>query len=171
MLNYTESDSYTDIFAFNQAAGNMKPSNTVQEFIMKVRRQLDLISEELNETYTATEGEPDFTEILDGCCDLLVVTTGLQQILEANGYNVDGAMKETNQNNLSKFCKTPVEVYETFDYYEKRGIQCSLVHCDITGYLVVKNKATGKVLKKVGFKSNDVSKYISENHKDNPLRG
>lgn len=164
--NYPSDYSYTDILTFNAAAGNLRESNTPEDFIMRVRRQLNLIQEELNETYAATEGEPNYKEILDGCCDLLVVVTGLQQILEANGFDVQGAMKETNQNNLSKFCKTPVQVHDTFDYYEKRGIQCTAVHDDISGYIVVKNKETGKVLKKVGFKSNDVSSFVSDKFKE-----
>lgn len=164
--NYPSDYAYNDIFTFNQAAGNLRESNTPEDFTMRVRRQLDLIKEELNETYTATEGEPDYTEMLDGCCDLLVVVTGLQQILEANGFDLQGAMKETNENNLSKFCRTPPEVYDTFDHYEKRGIQCVAVHDDISGYVVVKNKQTGKVLKRVGFKSNDLSSFVSDKFKE-----
>lgn len=165
-VNYPSDYSYNDIFTFNQAAGNLRGCSTQLDFIKKVRRQLDLIQEELQETYTATEGEPNYTEILDGCCDLLVVVTGLQQILEANDFDVQGAMNATNTNNLSKFCKTPSEVYSTFNYYEKRGIQCEAVHDDISGFIVVKNKQTGKVLKCFGFKSNDVSQFTSDKFKE-----
>jgi hypothetical protein len=164
--NYPSDYSYNDIFTFNQAAGNLRECKDTSEFVQKVFRQLDLIKEELNETYAGAHGVPDFTELLDGCCDLLVVVTGLQQILEANGFDVQGAMKATNENNLSKFCRTPPDVYDTFDYYEKRGIQCTAVHDDISGYIVVKNKETGKVLKKVGFKSNDVSPFVSDKFKE-----
>lgn len=160
--HYTDDYSYNDILTFNAAAGNLRESRSPEDFIIRCRRQLDLIQEELQETYSATEGEPNYTELLDGCCDLAVVVAGLQQILEANGFDVKGAMKSTNENNLSKFCRTPPEVYDTFDFYEKSGINCTAVHDDISGFIVIKNKQTGKVLKRVGFTPNDVSSFVSK---------
>lgn len=163
---YTSDNSYSDILTFNAVAGNLYKSNTVENLLMRIRRQLDLVQEELRETYTATEGDANYAGILDGCCDLMVVITGLQQILEANEFDVKGALKATNENNLSKFCRTPPQVYDTMDFYAHSGIECIAIQDDISGLTAIKNKDTGKVLKRFGFKSNDVSSFIPKTNKD-----
>lgn len=157
---YTYNSAYEDIKTLNRVIGNLSkvPRSDLKK---KLQNAVALIQEELKETQEALAQE-DYVEVLDGAVDLLIVTVGLLQILKANAFDTEGAIQETNQNNLSKFCTTEQQVRDTFDYYEKRGIICSLSFDDRSGLFAVKNKETGKLLKKVGFVPNDLKAYVPE---------
>lgn len=157
---YTYNNAYEDVETLNRIIGNLSKVPR-SELRKKLHNALLLVQEELEETQEALSKE-NYTEVLDGAVDLLIVTVGLLQILKANAFDTEGAIQETNQNNLSKFCTTEQQVRDTFDYYEKRGIICSLSFDDRSGLFAVKNKQTGKLLKKVGFVPNDLKAYVPE---------
>lgn len=146
--------AYEEVQQFNEIIGNLNQYSNV-ELYTRIKNALVLISEELNETYEAQNN----VDLLDGAIDLYVVVTGFMQLLSANGFDIEGAVKATNENNFSKFCTNEQQVRSTFDKYEKLGIQCSLSFHDKTGLFAVKNKKTGKLLKPANFVSNDLSGY------------
>lgn len=89
--------AYDQVREFNDIAGNL--TNVTDE---SVDAQISFCFEEVAEVITAFE-EGDRPEILKEACDLFVVTAGLLQKLEAQGYDVATALVRVNDNNLSKF--------------------------------------------------------------------
>lgn len=92
--------AFGEVFKFNEIAGNL--SNVDDE---SVDNQISFIFSELEETITAFE-QGDRVGVLDGAADLFVTVSGLLQKLEAQGYDVDTALRRVNANNLTKFPAT-----------------------------------------------------------------
>jgi hypothetical protein len=139
--------AFASVLKFNSIASQLdKPDNN------SIALQLDLIQEEYLETVEAFDNN-DKVEILDGTLDMFVVVCGLMQKLEAQGYNVEEALKRVCENNVSKFPsyegnKTniwPPEYQVLFN--EKHKV------------IVLKNKA-GKTVKPPGFKPVDISDCV-----------
>lgn len=117
-LEDTIQEAYKNVFLFNSIAGNL--DNVTPE---SVDNQLSFVYEELCETIDAVESgmhpeysyregftTPDYNaevELIDGVCDLFVTVAGLMQKLEVVGFDVSGALKKVNDNNLQKF--PPIE--------------------------------------------------------------
>jgi len=113
-MTETIQEAYKNVELFNSIAGNL--DNVTPD---SVNNQLSFIFEELSETIEAVERgiypegrydddneDPDYNpevEVIDGVCDLFVTVAGLMQKLEAAGFDVSGALKKVNENNLSKF--------------------------------------------------------------------
>ncbi len=94
---YTMNDAYNDVKLFNKLAGNLdNPS------LDSIDNQLGFCFEELCEAITSFE-EGDMSNFVKEVCDLNVVVQGLIQKIAASGVNVEAAMKEVNENNLTKF--------------------------------------------------------------------
>ncbi len=112
----TIQEAYKNVKLFNQIASNL--DNVTPE---SVDNQLSFIFEELTEGIEAVERgltprsewtnyddenldeyDPD-VELLDAACDMFVTVAGLMQKLESAGFDVAGALKKVNENNLSKF--------------------------------------------------------------------
>jgi hypothetical protein len=107
-------EAYKNVKLFNQIASNL--DNVTPD---SINCQLSFIFEELSETIEAVERgiypegrydddnkDPNYNpevELTDGVCDLFVTVAGLMQKLECAGFDVSGALKKVNENNLSKF--------------------------------------------------------------------
>jgi hypothetical protein len=106
----TIQEAYKNVKLFNSIAGNL--DDVTPE---SIDNQIGFIFEELSETIEAVErgmfsDEVEFEdgynpeiELTDGVCDLFVTVAGLIQKMEAAGFDVSGALKKVNENNLSKF--------------------------------------------------------------------
>jgi phosphoribosyl-ATP pyrophosphohydrolase len=92
-------EHFDSVEVFNFVAGNLDKVDK-----KSIEAQLSFISEELDETWKATE-DNDNVELLDGACDLFVTVAGLLTKLEIAGFDVDRALYRVCQNNLSKFPK------------------------------------------------------------------
>lgn len=116
-LEDTIQEAYKNVFLFNSIAGNL--DNVTPE---SIDNQMSFVFEELTEGIDAVERgltprsewttfddnenldeyDPE-VELLDSACDLFVTVAGLMQKLEVAGFDVAGALKKVNANNLSKF--------------------------------------------------------------------
>ena len=144
-----------DIQLFNELAGN--------EFCMANRRfdvpstqiQMSLIEEELLELQEAYEND-DLLEVVDACCDSIVVITGM---LHKLGIDPVLALKEVNASNLSKFCKSEYEADASVKKYLGDSRYSEVHHSKVGDYWVIYGKKTDtdgwKVLKGVNYREPD----------------
>lgn len=110
----------------------------------------------------ADEGQEAFEDdnavkLLDSFVDTLFVTLGALQKLEAAGFDVDGAMLQVANDNLTKFPKDMNVVNATIEKYKAQGINA--VCFERLGSYVIMNSETSKVLKPTNFVSTDLSRY------------
>ena len=121
-------EAYNKTKQFNIIAGNLKKANVVlqlklmleelNETVLATKHVIDwhekyeelavLPSGVLNESgnpviRNATEEDWDLVELLDGACDMKVISDGLLQILEARGFDVQKGLNKVVDNNLSKY--------------------------------------------------------------------
>lgn len=100
---YTMNDVYTDVQLFNKLAGNL--DNVTLE---SIDAQIGFCFEELSEAIESFE-QGDMSNFVKEVCDMQVVLSGLIQKLAASGVDMEEAMKEVNENNLTKFPKELTE--------------------------------------------------------------
>ena len=96
-LEDTIQEAYKNVKLFNEIGGS---ANNISHEALAL--QMDLIQEEYLELVEAFDNRDDI-EYLDAVCDLFVVLSGLMQKLEVAGFDVSGALKKVNENNLSKY--------------------------------------------------------------------
>lgn len=149
---FTLQDFYLGVKLFNSIAGGTKEVNKE-----KLEAQQKLISEEAHFEALEALKEDDAVKLLDSCIDGLYVLLGQLQKLELVGFDVQGAMKQVQEDNLSKFPDDEEVAIKSCLKYQNSGVQA----CYTTrlGKFVVLNSETGKVLKPFNFKSTDLSKY------------
>jgi hypothetical protein len=133
-------ESYNKTKQFNTLCGSLAKADVVL--------QLRLMLEELAETAIAVKHKIewhckfdelqvvpsmsiytdwDLVELIDGACDMKVISDGLLQILEAKGFDVSKALLKVGDNNLSKFPTTEPNMADynprwTKTYNEKFGV-------------------------------------------------
>lgn len=151
-------DAYEELvgasYLFNQLSGGAK--ELAEGAVVK---QYNLIKEEFDELTAAVQAK-DTTEVLDGCIDILVTTYGMLQKLEALGCNVDKALVDTANNNLSKFptSEKGANVLATIAMYADQGIEVKSTYNKEYKRYVIRD-TNGKVRKPLGYVSNDLSKH------------
>jgi hypothetical protein len=162
----TIQEAYKNVKLFNQIASNL--DNVTPD---SVNCQLSFIFEELSETIEAVERgiypegrydddnkDPDYNpeiEMIDGCCDLFVTVAGLMQKLEACGFDVSGALKKVNENNLQKY--VPYDVRK--DVMEFAPVGTFPIIDDVHNVIIFKDKETGKIKKPTNFVPVNLSGY------------
>lgn len=104
---------------------------------------------------------------LDDCLDILITTFGFLQKLENLGVDISQAGIDTAMNNLSKYPIEPAVAHETVERKRLDGIEIKAVFNEAANCYVIRNVATAKVVKPYNFVSNDLSKYITEEVKEN----
>jgi hypothetical protein len=137
----TIQEAYKNVNLFNKIAGNL--DNVTPE---SIDSQLSFVYEELCETIDAVEYGNDL-EALDGVCDLFVTVAGLMQKLEAAGFDVSGALKMVNENNLQKY--VPYDVRK--DSMEFAPANTFPIIDDVHNVIIFKDKGTGKIRKPTNF--------------------
>lgn len=169
----TIQEAYKNVKLFNQIASNL--DNVTPE---SIDNQLSFIYEELCETIDAVESGND-VEALDGCCDLFVTVAGLMQKMESAGFDVSGALKKVNENNLQKF--PPYKAVE-YKFYKPHEYTSTLNEFDIKlmpkntlaefneqySVVVFTDEETGKIRKPTNFvpvnlKGFEVAGFLSGN--------
>ena len=160
ILSYDMEDFKLDCYRFNSIAGkdkNLSPDD--------IKKQLDLIQEELNETYAALDAL-DYTAILDGYCDILVTTFGLGQQLENLGIRTSTACEDTANNNLSKFIWEGEDefaasklVHDSMVKLQNQGVAVLVEYSEIDKCYVLKD-SNNKIRKPAHFVSNNLKQYI-----------
>lgn len=142
----------TQVGIFNDIAGNL--DNVTHESLLA---QAKVVKEEGDELLEAVQ-HADVNEILKECVDVLVTIHGFVQMLEKQGYDVLGAWKEVNTNNLSKFTSSLVAAENSVSNFGMQGIQTKYEYNEQYDVYVIKNEH-GKVLKPLGYKKCSVASY------------
>jgi hypothetical protein len=143
-------------YKFNIIAGKQSVKSK-----QDIKNQIALIREEVQELVDDF-GSNNPVKTLDGVIDILVTTLGLAQQLESLGFDVDKAMLETADNNLTKYTPNAVEAALTQDYYERKGIVTEVMYDTTNEVWVIKNAKTSKVLKPTNFQSNDLVSCVPD---------
>lgn len=98
-------------------------------------------------------------EILDGAVDVWVTVFGILAKLETAGYDVAGAVKQTDMNNLTKFTTDIEVVKQSVEYYAEQGITITPTFHKPAGRYILLDE-NNKYRKPVGFVSNDLSAFV-----------
>jgi hypothetical protein len=154
MTDYNIADFQMDCFAFNEIA-NKHNKTTLKD----IEFQYKLILEETKEIKEKGIDKNDVKETLDGCIDVLVTALGLLQKLEYLGVDVSKAMRDTAYNNLTKYPSKELTAMQTAQMYEEEGVFVEVEYNSEYDLFVIKN-CKDKVMKPIGFESNDLSNCI-----------
>lgn len=154
MQNYNISDFQVDCYAFNEIA-NKHNKTTLKD----IEFQYKLILEETKEIKDKGIDQNNVKETLDGVIDVMVTTLGLLQKLEYLGVDTNKAMKDTAENNLTKYPSKELTAIQTAMMYEEDGIAVNVEYNSDYELFVIKNW-NDKVMKPIDFESNDLSNCI-----------
>jgi len=152
---YWMNEAYRDNAIFNEMAGN-----DVKLTLKDLFAQEKLIAEEAKELKEALD-ENNPVEVLDAIIDLYVVIDGMTSKLEALGFDVSTALKQTIENNMSKFPVDDVIVEQTIDNFDSQGIKTTAELHPVFKRWAIKDQ-NGKIRKPINFVSNDLSNCLPE---------
>ncbi len=152
---YWMDDSYRDNAMFNEIAGNH-----VKLSLKDLFNQEKLIAEEAKELKEALD-ENNPVEVLDAIIDLYVVLDGFATKLEAVGFDISTGLKQTIENNMSKFPDSKEVADKTVEYYSQQGITTFTEYNEKYDRWIIKD-TNGKIRKPYGFVSNDLSNCVPE---------
>jgi hypothetical protein len=156
IFDYNISDFQDDCYAFNEIAGKDKLCT-----LKDIEFQYNLILEETKEIKEKGIDKNNAKEVTDGVVDVLVTALGLVQKLEHLGVDMNKAMRDTAYNNLTKYPSDEYIAIQTAQMYEQDGVQVTVEYNSEYELFVIKNMKD-KVMKPVGFESNDLSNCIPE---------
>lgn len=151
---YNISDFQVDCYAFNEIAN--KHNLTA---LKDIEFQYNLIAEEAKEIKEKGIDKNNVKETLDGVIDVMVTALGLLQKLEYLGVDTNKAMKDTAENNLTKYPARELTAIQTAQKYEEDGIPVTVEYNSDYELFVIKNW-NDKVMKPIDFESNDLSNCI-----------
>jgi hypothetical protein len=154
MIDYNISDFQMDCYAFNEVAD--KHNKTT---LKDIDFQYKLILEETKEIKEKGIDKNNAKEVLDGAIDVMVTALGLLQKLEYLGVDVNKAMRDTAANNLTKYPSKELTAIQTAQMYEEDGVAVDVHYNSEYELFVIKNW-NDKVMKPIGFESNDLSDCI-----------
>lgn len=153
---YDISDFQDDCYAFNEIAGK----DTLTS-LKDIEFQYNLILEETKEIKEKGIDCNNAKEVVDGVVDVMVTALGLMQKLEHLGVDMNKAMRDTAYNNLTKYPSDERTAIETAQKYEEDGVQVTVEYKSDFELFVIKNMKD-KIMKPIGFESNDLSNCIPE---------
>lgn len=156
IYDYDISDFQDDCYAFNEIAGK-----DTQCSLKDIEFQYNLILEETKEIKDKGIDKNNAKEVVDGVVDVMVTALGLMQKLEHLGVDMNKAMRDTAYNNLTKYPSDEYIAIQTAQKYEQDGVQVTVDYKSDFELFVIKNMKD-KVMKPVGFESNDLSNCIPE---------
>ena len=156
IYDYNISDFQDDCYAFNSVAG--KDSLCT---LKDIEFQYNLILEETKEIKEKGIDHNNAKEVVDGVVDVMVTALGLMQKLEHLGVDMNKAMRDTAYNNLTKYPSDEYIAIQTAQKYEQDGTQVKVEYNSEYELFVIKNMKD-KIMKPIGFESNDLSNCIPE---------
>lgn len=156
ITNYDINDFQDDCYAFNEIAGKNNLTS-----LKDIEFQYNLILEETKEIKEKGIDNNNAKEVVDGVVDVMVTALGLMQKLEALGVDMNKAMRDTAYNNLTKYTSDERTAIETAVKYEQEGKQVTVDYKAEYELFVIKDMKD-KVMKPIGFESNDLSNCIPE---------
>lgn len=137
-------ERYNEVQLFNDIAGNL--SNVTHSSLVA---QAKVVREEALELVEAVD-EQDATNILKETTDCLVVIFGFMQMLEEQGYDVVGAWKQVNANNLSKFTPSYDIAIASQECFRSVEVAVDIERNDDYNVYVLKDEQ-GKIRKPNGY--------------------
>lgn len=143
---------YAAVKTFNNLAGNIDV--TSKGFL----NQQKLIEEEAEEIAEGIR-TADIVAVLDGVVDTLYVTLGMLQKLEALGCDVQGAIKQVCEDNLTKYPHKLEDAQETVRFYNAKNTNVHYTFNEQYSKYVIKDE-NSKVKKPFNFVPTDLSKYV-----------
>lgn len=132
---------YSDVSVFNEIAGVFESTDSPRN---QIERAIKIFKEECFELIEAAKNG-DSIELLDGACDVFVTLSGLMQVMDNLGFDVQEAIRRVCQNNLEKYPDGDKEVLA----YQPPNTTCT--YNEWYDVYVFKDE-NGKVKKPVGFK-------------------
>lgn len=151
MLN----EFYESVKLFNDLAGNTDVS------IKGFKNQVKLIFEEGVKEAEEALKEKSTVKMLDSTVDALYVVLGNLQKLEALGCDIEGAIKQVCNDNLTKFPFEAEVAQASVLHYNAQNIHVSYTYNAKHKRYIIKD-SNGKVRKPLGFTSTDLTKYVPE---------
>ena len=151
--DYDFNEFVEQCYAFNEIAGKAS-----QASLKQMLQQLALIEEEVQEIKEGLH-ENNVLETLDGVVDVLVVTLGMLQKLQALGVDTTKALKDTAENNLTKYPADIATAVASQKYLAKQGTEVTVEYNPKYDLYVLKDKQQ-KVRKPWNFDSNDLTECI-----------
>ena len=151
--DYDFNEFVEQCYAFNEIAGKAS-----QASLKQMLQQLALIEEEVQEIKEGLH-ENNVLETLDGVVDVLVVTLGMLQKLQALGIDTTKALKQTAENNLTKYPADIATAVASQKYLAKQGTEVTVEYNPKYDLYVLKDKQQ-KVRKPWNFQSNDLTECI-----------
>ena len=140
---------------FNVIAGNYQ--NIGYDTLLA---QAKVVREEGIELYNAVHDVEGKEQILKEAVDVLVTAFGFVGILQNLGYDVYGAWKEVNKNNLDKFPKSQTDAFYTKTGYEASGVTTEVVQYNHNTWVI--KDTHGKVRKPIGYQKVCLKKYLPQ---------
>lgn len=113
--------------------------------------------------------EPGIVEVGDALGDLRVVVNGTTDVFNLGDIN-QSLMEEVTSSNMSKLVPSDHPdvlkiVVETKKSYDEKGIE--VISEDLkNGYIAIKNKETGKILKPITYQQPDLTSIINKHFND-----
>lgn len=142
-----------------QTAFGEKPSLSKKEMIKKAEDIKRLVDEEIQEFIDAVK-EGDTSEMLNACCDAMVVINNLPYFAGFSVEDIEQEDEKVFNSNMTKFCKTEEEAKETVQLYREGNHPNKKGHKIDTYYketgdpkykFVILDTRTNKVLKSKNF--------------------
>lgn len=142
--------AYESVLKFNAIGGRTFEPEPNLEFWKKLKNQLALVQEELDETIKAVS-EEDEIETLDGLCDIFVCVLYAAEMLEQAGFKTNKAMMAVCNNNLEKYTTDWGVAVNTAEKYGEGYAHVDSVLYNGVDYFCVKRSEGDKILKVNGF--------------------
>lgn len=146
---------------WNTKVGNKTHPAHTMEFDRAVELQAKLVLEEAQETFEASEVS-DYTELLDGVCDVMFTLSQLINLLEKAGFDFESAYQAVIDNNNKKIFNSFYEACNAKEELEERDdveylIETNVLH-GLPFYVVLRQD--GKVMKPVDFEKVVLEPYL-----------
>lgn len=148
------------VVEFNTLCGNLD-AVTEENLLAQAR----VVQEEAVELFDAVHLKEGNTQILKECVDALVVIHGFAAMLQRAGFDVEGAWKAVNENNMTKFTSSYTDACYTKMGYESTEGDGFYVEQVGANLFCVKDKFH-KVRKPIGYNKVSVAKFTPEGKED-----
>ena len=154
-------NSVESVEKFNNVAGWKDPDDqSAKQMWEALLAQAKVNLEEAKEAYQACL-DKNLLEVLDGGADSFVTSVGLLQKLKSYGFNVENAVEDVCENNLSKYLDsfTQAKADEAAYSLSHPEDKIEVIESDIDYLFVLKDK-NGKIRKPKNFKPVELVKYL-----------
>lgn len=149
-----EKTQYQKVQEFHKCSGHPCNETVQKKYITenpdRVAFRIGLIREELSELEDAVR-DNNFGEVVDALSDILYVTFGMG--IEF-GIDLDKSFDIVHNSNMTKFCKTEQEAFDTVEWYKKnepRYDSPAYKKSPDGKFWVVYNKSNDKTLKSINY--------------------